>query len=270
MRRLLLIALLLLPVRVSAAPAVIAGPTMGNSGANASSSFSFSATCPSGNSNVLAVVCVATHKQSTNPVVLSVVEWNDVSLLANTVGAAAVETASAGSFAQLFYLKNPTCDNSAHNVDITITSTAGYLTAGIVFLKDVDITSATPHDTQASTTGTASVPSLAVTSATGDLVVDCAAAKNRSDLAVGAGQTGATSATTSGTGSNNETGGLSYEAGAASVTMNWTSAGGTSASWAQVGASFNPAVTATRRPPQPRFYNRLFDLLTPGYVWARH
>jgi hypothetical protein len=259
MTALFCVLLLLLTAPVFAAPAVIGTPVMGNSGASSGTSLTISATCPSGNSNVVAVGCVATHKSSATAVTVDSVTWNGSGM--TQVGAAIVDSASNGSFAQLFRHTSPTCDGNAHNYVITLSGSTFFITGGILFLKDTDTTS--PHDTQATATNTTGPATVDVSSASGDLVVDCVAMRNSTaNMVAGGGQVGITSETTNATASSNEEGGQSYEAGAATVTMSWTHNG--TPSWAIVGVSFNPAPGTARRravPPQP--YMRLFDFFAP-------
>lgn len=244
---------LLWAVSVEAAPAVIGTPVSGNSGNAATlTPLTISATCPSGSTNVIAVACFGSHKQTAVGVTLTSVTWAGVPMAA--VGAAAIGSADSGSYAQLYTLNSPTCDGSQHDYVVTPNTTQIFMVGAILFLKDVNLTA--PYDTQASATGVSTTPATVdVTSTTGDLVVDCVAARNsNTDLVVGAGQTNTAGVTqtTFGTASSNEEGGQSYEAGATTTTMSWT-AGAASISWAIVGVSFNPVPTI-RHHGAPRYY----------------
>jgi hypothetical protein len=232
---------------------------MGNSGGSPGTSLTVAATCPSGNSNVVAVGCLATHKEGTTVPTVDSVTWNGSGMTA--VGAVVEHAISSGSVVQLFRHTSPTCDGNAHNYVVTVSGGSFRIVGGILFLKDTDTTS--PHDTQASATNTTGAASVDVSSAAGDLVVDCVGARNSTaNIVVGADQVGVKSETTDVTASANEEGGQSYEAGSATVTMSWTHNG--TPSWAIVGVSFNPAPGTARRravPPQP--YIQLFDFFAP-------
>jgi hypothetical protein len=248
-------------------PAVIGTPVVGNSGASLQTKLTLSATCPSGNSNVVAVACVATHKQGTTAVNLGAVTWKGAAMTA--VAAGVVESSSNGSYARLYVLPNPTCDGTAGNFVINTQSGTNFLVGGILFLKDTNQT--TPFDTPVATaTGTSGTPSVNVGSATSDLVVDCVSARNsNTNLAAGPGQTGKVSQTTNATPSSNPEVGHSTEAGAASVTMSWT--GTSSVSWASMGASFNPAsgsdaVGKRKHAPPVRILRNVDPLENLGYA----
>ena len=274
MRSLLLLLLLVWSSQAFAAPAVIGTPVFDDSGASAASSLTISATCPSGNSNVIAIGCVSTRKAGATAVDMGAVTWNGSAMTA--VGAAEADTASNGTWTRMYVHTSPTCDNSAHNYVINTNTGTNFLVGGIVFLKDAN--TASPHDTQATAQDTTGAPTVNVSSATGDLVVDCVTARNSAvDLAVGAGQTimAAVAETTNATGSTNVEGASSREAGAATVTMSWT-VGATPPSWTIVGVSINPAAAAGRRrmvPPQrflqlPAPFFGVFEWLSPS-AWAK-
>lgn len=242
-----------------AAPAVIGTPVMGQSGASGTTSFTFSATCPSGNNNVLAVLCVGTKNSGATVVSFTGATWNSEAMTGT--GAPAVMGGSNQPTADLYTLANPTCDGSSHTVAVTVDN-ASFSIAGIIFLKDVNL--AAPYDTPVPATGATDNPSIVVPSATTDLVIDCIIARNsNTNLTVGGGHTGLITQTTNATASTNVEGGQTYAAGASpNVTMSYGN-GATPNGWALIGASFNPAVDTRRRhaprlmrmlPPSPFFF----------------
>lgn len=264
MTGILLLVMMLWSTHVLAAPAVIGTPVFDDSGASAAGSLTISATCPSGNTNVIAVACVSTRKAGTTAVDMGTVSWNGSAM--TPVGAAELDTADNGTWTRMYVHTSPTCDNAAHNYVIDTATGTNFLVGGIVFLEDAN--TASPHDVQATAQGTTGAPTVNVSSAVGDLVIDCVTARNSNvDIAVGAGQTiaAAVAQTTNATAANNVEGASSREAGAASVTMSWT-VGATPPSWTIVGASFNPVATATKR-SGPRYYMRVFEWISPS-AWA--
>jgi len=97
----------------------------------------------------------------------------------------------------------------------------------------------TPIDTPATNFGTTSPATVAVTSATGDLVVDCVYWV-RTAITVGALQTSRQEQENIGGFSSL---GMSTEPGGATITMSWTS---TNARWATGGVSINPSTALPR------------------------
>jgi hypothetical protein len=264
MKSLLVVFFLLVAQSVYAAPAVIGTPVVGNSGASATTTVTVSATCPSGNSNVVAVACLTAHKNG-GTITVDSVTWNGVGMTG--VGTAALEAGSSGAYARLWMLTNPTCDGSAHNLVGTVSGTNLFMVAAILFLKDTDQT--TVIGTPATATGNLAAGAMSVnaTSASGELVVDCAALRNSdNNMVAGSGQTSAgRSETTNASASANTVGGQSYENGAASVTMNWTDSDG-SPTWAIQAVSFLPAAAGRRRMVPPGRFLQLFPMLAPVRV----
>jgi len=131
---------------------------------------------------------------------------------------------------ELWRLVNPT--SGAKTLRIVSPSSVGMAVA-IVAYTGVD--PKTPEDPPASASGApGSTPSVVVSSASGDLVVDAIATKeNLSAKTVGANQTERGQL-----GAGDELVAMSQEPGAASVTMSW---GGSFEEWAQVAVSLNPA-----------------------------
>lgn len=251
----------LFPTLALAVPAVIGTPVSQDGGANAVGQLTISATCPSGNSNVIAVACVTVKKSGTSAVDLGAITWNGSGMTA--VGAGIVETGSAGVYSQMYVHTSPTCDGNAYNYVINMNTNNLFAVGSILFLKDVNTSS--PHDTQAGDFDTTGAPTVDVSSAATDLVIDCVnVRRSDADIAAGTGQTGTVDQTTNATVTNNIEGGMSREAGGTTVTMSWT-LGGTTPSWAIVGASFNPAAVVTRKRRAPRYYMKHFEpqLLLP-------
>ena len=156
------------------------------------------------------------------------------------VAMTALGTAANLSFSVMFMygLVNP--PGGTNQVSVTMSAVSQIVIAAVCF-NGVAQTSST--GTFASATGTNAAPSVNVTSATGELVVDTLAHREASPVTtvtVGAGQfqiwqdnTGATTADILGAGST--------EPGAATVTMSWTATA--SARWAIGGISLRPAAT---------------------------
>lgn len=133
---------------------------------------------------------------------------------------------------ELWYLANPA--SGANNVVITLSASVdGELIGGAVSMTGVD--QATPVGTAANATGQSTTPTVTVTSAVDEMVMDSVAYNLTTGATPGAGQTERwerlASLTNSGVGST--------EAGAASVVMDWTTL---LSDWATVGLPFNEAV----------------------------
>lgn len=148
-------------------------------------------------------------------------------------GLTSVSSATNGAqVAHLWRLIAPAA--SAQNVVVTLSGGGSDIIAVATSYTGVDQT--TPLGTPATATGTSTTASVAVTSATDELVVDCVSS-NLGTLTVGAGQTERGNAV-----AGDNQGGSSTEPGAASVTMSWTI--GSSSAWASVGVSIK-GVAAT-------------------------
>lgn len=114
--------------------------------------------------------------------------------------------------------------------------------ARMTVLTYTGVDQATPTGTAATASGVASPITVAVSSATGELVVDCGEAGASGDpITVGAGQT---QRSNHGDGTNH-THVTSEEAGASSVTMSWPLTAGEF--WAQVAVPLKPATTSTEK-----------------------
>jgi len=126
----------------------------------------------------------------------------------------------------------------AHNIVVTLDNTAKFVVHGCSY---TGVNQTTPHGTPAKATGTSTTASVDATSAAGELVVDSVASVGTGGtLTVGADQTQrGNGVTTGGTNPSNVNGGISEQAGAASVTMSWGVA--VSNEWAIVGVALKPA-----------------------------
>ena len=156
----------------------------------------------------------------------------------NAVAMTSVGSAQQGKqISHMWQLVAPA--TGANNVVVTCSNNGVDIVAVATSYTLVDQT--TPLGTAATATGTSTTASVTVTSATGELVVD-SVSSNLGTLTVGAGQT----ARGNGVAGDNQ-GGLSEEAGAASVVMSWTI--GSSSAWASVGVSLKGAVAGTTVTP---------------------
>ena len=140
--------------------------------------------------------------------------------------------------AELWYKLMPAVGTA--NVVVTIAGGTVDAVGGAVSFFNVDQT--TPLGTFVGATNTSTTPSVTVTSATGEIVVDVMSSNGDSGtVSVGAGQTQQWNLK-SGTGDGNEAGSGSTESGASSVTMSWTLAA--SNKWAIGAVSIKPDATA--------------------------
>jgi hypothetical protein len=143
---------------------------------------------------------------------------------------------------ELWYLLAPA--SGTHDVVVTLNATALF-SGDIVTLTGVD--QVTPLGTLATGTGSSQAPSVTVTSATGDLVLDFLGYISSASVAApGSGQTQlATSVTSNATTGFNVSSYSSDKAGAASVAMAWTiSSTATNRQWAGVGVSAKAAAAS--------------------------
>jgi len=121
------------------------------------------------------------------------------------------------TFCRLWRLSSSTTPaTGANDVVVTFTDTGPYTVCGAVTGYGVD--TAAPVGTLATGTGSSTTPSIAVSGATGDLVVDVLAVHDDNAMTVGADQTERWNIRSAG----NFSGAGSTEPGAASVTMSWT------------------------------------------------
>lgn len=143
---------------------------------------------------------------------------------------------------ELWKLVNP--PTGTNNIVLTI-SAGGSLTNRAVVGAEASswtgVDQTTPLGTSASASGTSTTPSVDVSSAAGEVVVDSvgAGATTSTTLTVGAGQTqiSTTQPLNAGVGAS------SYEDGAATTTMSWTAS--SSAAWATVGVPLKASSATT-------------------------
>lgn len=145
-----------------------------------------------------------------------------------------------GGFAQNHYrysLVAPT--SGTHNV--VVTDSANYVYKVISVRSFSGVHQTVPEGTTVTNNGgIGTSPTVTVSSASGELVVDSANVSNISGdvtLTVGAGQTQDSNNTN--TGLQGSTGGTSHEAGAASVIMTWTPSG--LSPWSSIGTPLKPS-----------------------------
>lgn len=180
------------------------------------------------------------------------VNSNDVTgVTYDSVTMADLGTATNGSTGcRIFGLVNPPLTVNAA-ILAAYGAAADSSVLGIISFNGVDQTGSNSVSTirggaATSATGTSSTPTQTVTSATGELVVDCIAVTALQTVSgVGSGQTQAWSDTDAG--GQFRRGAGSYEAGASSVVMDWTISG--SGAWASLAVSLIAAAGAAGLPP---------------------
>jgi hypothetical protein len=155
----------------------------------------------------------------------------------NGVALSQLSTADTGNaHAELWHLIAP--DTGTNTVLVTLSGTPQGIVAGAVSFTDAHQT--TPAGTAVTATGTSSAPSVAASSASGELVQDVVCIDNVGNLSVGAGQTARWNTTTGGGWAD---GGGSTEPGDATVTMNWSSTG--SGAWAIIACPVRPTAVVS-------------------------
>ena len=150
--------------------------------------------------------------------------------------------------AEVWYLVNPT----AATADLVVTCSSARRIQWVAYCL-TGVSQGTPVGTGATATGNDTTPTVAVSSAAGELVIDAVAALADTDLfpgltlTVGAGQTQTDQGLAS-SGTPAVLGGSSREAGASSVTMSWTLS--TTTRWAIAAVPFKASsgVTDTTAP----------------------
>lgn len=200
-----------------------------NSKGNGVSSLTWAHTCTGSNM----VLWVGVGSGATSPHNTSTVTYHAVSFTAENFDL-------LNSFAHVsgHYLKAPDT-GSAFNIIATLAAADDEVIAGGASYTGVDQT--TPIGTPNSATGATATPTVNITSASGELVVDAiyhAQWAAGTAHTAGAGQTARVDVADSGDG--NGFLGMSEEAGAASVTMSWSTGPATQA-WAIGGVSLKPA-----------------------------
>ncbi len=198
-------------------------------GSVAASTLTFSHTVNDGANGILIVEIASQHGSPADPV--ASVTYGGQSL--SQVGAA--NLFGNDETADIWYLLAPTVGTA--NIVVNVVSSCHFV-AGATDYFGVNQTA--PFGALVTTTGNSSTPSVAVTSAAGQLVVDSlvTAGQAISIVPTGPGQTQLWSQET-GTAASDALGGASYQAGAASVTMSWSQSA--SESWALVADSLVPA-----------------------------
>lgn len=176
-----------------------------------------------GTANYLKVGVAANN---VNPGPITGVTWNAVAM--TRLGSElAPDTNLVVSY---WYLVNPA--TGTHNVVVTTTTGTDAIASGASSYIGVD--TSTPHGTPATATGTSTAPSVNVTSASGELVVDAVGVHDTTLTACG--QTQRVNVNDVGP---NVSQGDADAAGAASVTMSWTAA--LSMGWGIIGVALKPA-----------------------------
>ena len=144
---------------------------------------------------------------------------------------------------ELWYLKNPS--SGAANIVVNMASSA-MLTAGATswYNVDQDTTFGTPVTASGSTT----TPTVNVSSAVNDMVVDVVAGHvdmGSASLGVGSGQTQRWNYGQTESVMNGEAGAGSNETGASTVSMSWSLSGGAASSWSISAVSIKPALNTS-------------------------
>jgi hypothetical protein len=129
-----------------------------------------------------------------------------------------------------WYLLNP--DSGTHNVIVTDTQGTDAIASCASSYSGVNLV--TPHGTTATNTGTTTGPTVDVSSASGELVVDAVGVRDTTLTACGQTQRGNVN-----DGGPNIAQGVAEAAGAGSVTMSWTA--GAATAWGIIGVSLKGA-----------------------------
>lgn len=197
--------------------------TVTNNGSSVTS-LTFSHTVTASQSNLILIVFAAMGNSST-PKSVTGVTYGGVAMTLLKDGTQSLEYNSA------WYLLNP--PTGANNVVIT-GSEADYINGGAASFYGVDQTTGVHNATVA--TGNSTTPSVTVTSATGELVVDGFLFGYSETISAGASQTILYNQKLS---TANRTIGASTQAGASSVTNSWTASA--AHNWVDIGFSLIPA-----------------------------
>lgn len=156
--------------------------------------------------------------------------------------------ASAALSVWWFYKVSPLL--GSNTVGVTVTTAGTSVVAVASSWTGVDQVG--PIGTLVGNEGSTTTPTVAITSATDEVVIDSVALDGTASLAVGGGQTLLKSGTV---GTPNIRAGSSHEAGAASVTMSWTA--GSSSDWCIAGCPIKPATIAAAG-----------AIMQPGKMWG--
>ena len=183
-------------------------------------------------SNRLLFVCVALVRAADTDVITAT--YNSVSM---TQVADHDHSLAAVLSNRIFRLIAPA--TGANDIVVSTDGTAMAVHAAGISFTDGHQT--TPEGTASGADGVASPATVSVTSATGEIVIDSVEWNGNSALTVGAGQTAFQNESDGASGTPRQ-GGASSEAGAASVTMSWTSS---NTVWGIVGIPVKPVSTVT-------------------------
>jgi hypothetical protein len=192
-------------------------------------SFTFSHTCTG--SNLILTVGVAINAAASATV--NAVTYNGVALTK-------VDSIANSISSDLWYLVGPA--TGAHSIVVALSASGAMTVCNAASYTGVS--QSTPLGTKVTASGNSNTPSVTVTSATGQLVVDSVAqnsANGTATLTAGSGQTQR--------GNDRQfsafgvIGAMSEEAGAASVVMDWS--GSNSTTWATIGVPLKPVTGAS-------------------------
>lgn len=203
-------------------PAVDSISTTSSSG---SGPFTWSHTC-AGSDRLLLLFVAHYHSSNT----ISSASYNGVSMTAVTNGAA-VTGSGYLCFITTFYLVAPATGSNT----VSVTPSGGLFDFGACAISLSDVHQTVPLGTAANATGYDTTPTVTVSSATGELVVDGLVIMNSGTLTVGAGQTQHWNAPTANAFIRYAG---STESGAASTTMSWSNS--SSQTWAIVAVPIKP------------------------------
>ncbi len=187
--------------------------------------FTWSHTC-AGSDRLLLLFVAHYHSSNT----ISSASYNGVSMTAVTNGAA-VTGSGYLCFITTFYLVAPATGSNT----VSVTPSAGLFDFGACAISLSDVHQTVPLGTAANATGYDTTPTVTVSSATGELVVDGLVIMNSGTLTVGAGQTQRWNAPTANAFIRYAG---STESGAASTTMSWSNS--SSQTWAIVAVPIKP------------------------------
>jgi hypothetical protein len=212
--------------KVSGSSTPVSSGTSSNSSGTSVSTLSWSHTVLS-NVDRLLIVTISSYKSAGTPSTTSV-SFGSESLLKLT------ESASGNQLSEIWYLKSPTTITA--NISINCQSET-YIVAGATNYYNVD--QITTFQTPVSANGSYPTnPSVAVTSAVGNLVIDSLSYGIDADSTVGAGQTQIYNAH-----ATSIRGSASRESGASLVTMSWTL--DSDANWILIGVSLIKSTSYT-------------------------
>lgn len=220
------------PVYPAAASAVALTGTVTSGSQDSANNLSFSYTSP-GDVDLLVVVVAY---WDVNNITIGDLDHSGIASVtfngdALTFVQNSAETGAPGFLTEIWQRVAPDVSTTA-NVVITYAGASGTPIAGVaVGIKGANQTTPLANATQNATTGPGTGPSVSISSATDNLVIDGIWVDDDStNLTAGAGQTEQAEVTVTGWGKL----AVSTEAGAASVTMSWTTP---NATWAHIGAS---------------------------------